>query len=126
MAWVRATMRLAAIAALLAACSGGGGAGGGAGGGHGTGPGSARVDAGTPLSAAPLTVRECDELISHAVTLAGSDHGSGSAAPTPAELDEVASSLRADLGVRCAQLPRAAHACAMAATTLAELAACER
>jgi len=105
----------------LVACSGGGGGTTG----HGTGPTTARVDAGAPIAAAPLTVRECDELIAHAVALAGAARGSGSAVPTAAELDAVAASLRADLGVRCATLPREAARCAMAATTPAELSACE-
>lgn len=114
--------RVLAVALALAACSGGSGGGGG----HPTRPVPATVDAGAPVGAAPVTVRECDDLIAHAVALAGSARGSGSAAPTPAELDAVAASLRADLGVRCASLAREAHRCAMAATTLADLAACER
>ena len=117
-------MHRVAILSMLVAC--GGGAGGGSPG-HGTGPTPARADAGVPVAeAAPVTVRECDELIAHAAALAGAARGSGSAAPTAAEVDGVAATLRADLGVRCAALPRAAYLCALAAGTLAELTACER
>jgi hypothetical protein len=104
------------LAVALAACSGGSTAGGG----HTTKPPPpATIDAGV-ASAAPLTVRECDDLISHAVALAGS----GSA--TAAEQETVAAGLRNDLGVRCASLPRAAYVCAMAATKLGDLAVCDR
>ncbi len=117
-------MQRVAILAMLAACSGGAGGGGP---GHGTGPTPVRADAGAPVAeAAPVTVRECDELIGHAAGLAGAARGSGSAAPTAAELDSVAATLRAELGVPCAALPRPAYTCAMVAATLDTLAACER
>ena len=118
-----APMQCAVFLAMLVACSGG--AGGGSTG-HGPGPAPGRADAGVPAAAAPVTVRECDELIAHAVALAGAARGSGSAAATAAELDGVAATLRAELGVRCAAVPRAALACAMATSALADLAACER
>jgi hypothetical protein len=123
--WV--VLGAATAAASASACSGGSGASGG----HTPHPPAPTADAGAgsgsaAASTAPLTVRECDDLIAHAVALAGVARGSGSAAPTAAELDGVAASLRSgELGVRCAALSRAAYRCAMAASTTAGLAACD-
>lgn len=114
--------RLAAVmVALVAACSGGAGPTE-----HPHPPHPPPADARAPVTAAPLTVRECDDLIAHAVQLEAAHRGSGSAAPTPAEVEAAAAQVRADLGVACADLPRAVYDCALAAGSHDALLACDR
>ena len=132
---------------LVAACSGG--AGGAA---HPAPPPAARP-APPPADDAP-TEAECDQLITHAVALGIIDEqsesrgvgtptappagrggtprgieqtGRGSAArSTESDHEAVRRALHDDFLAGCRTLPRDAYRCAMAATTLAALAACQR
>ena len=70
---------------------------------------------------------ECDQLITHAVAL-GIDEQAGAPAPRATESDHEAirRTLHDEFVAGCRTLPRDAYRCAMAATTLAALAACQR
>lgn len=70
--------------------------------------------------------QDCDALITHAVML-GIDERAGSAAPatTPADHEAVRRALREDFLPGCRALSGAAYRCAMAATTLGQMAACQ-
>ncbi len=81
------------------------------------------------VEAAP-TERECDALITHAVAL-GIDEATARADPatpptTQSDHEAIRRSLREDFLAGCRTLPRAALRCAMAATSLTALAACQR
>jgi hypothetical protein len=116
---------------LVAACSGG------AGGAAHPGPRPAARPAAPPADDAPSDP-ECDQLITHAVALGiderggsprGIDEQAGRArAPRSTESDHEAirRSLHDDFLAGCRSLPRDAYRCAMAAPTLAALAACQR
>ena len=106
---------------LVAACSGS------AGGAAHPAPPPAAHPAPPPADDAPGEA-ECDQLITHAVAL-GIDEQTGRApAPKSTESDHeaVRRSLHDDFVAGCRTLPRDAYRCAMAATTLAALAACQR
>ena len=75
-------------------------------------------DAGPPAPAGP-SERECDELITHAVAL-GIEQRS-----TEADHEAVRRKLRDDFMAGCRTLPRDALRCAVAASTLDELAGCQ-
>ncbi|HEU4616011.1 MAG TPA: hypothetical protein VFS15_28135, partial [Kofleriaceae bacterium] len=64
---------------------------------------------------------ECDALLDHAVALA-----SGSAKLTEDERAKVRAQLHDELAASCGAMPRPHYACAMAATTLNDLAACDQ
>ena len=102
---------------LVAACSGG--AGGAA---HPAPPPAAHA-APPPADDAP-TEAECDRLITHAVAL-GIDE-QPAAHTTESDHEAVRRALHDDFLAGCRTLPRDAYRCAMAATTLAALAACQR
>jgi len=105
-----------------------------------------------PAAQAAPSERECDELITHAVALgiderreaigggdpAGSAGGAGGKAPreiderrektlqtTPADHEAVRRKLHEDFMAGCRALPRGAYRCAMAATSLPALVACQ-
>jgi hypothetical protein len=88
-------------------------------------PPPATRDAGALTPAGPGE-RECDELITHAVAL-GIDEQAGRPAPRATEADHeaVRRALHDELLSGCRTLSRAAFRCAIAATTLAELAGCQ-
>jgi hypothetical protein len=105
---------------LVAACSGG--------------PGGAAHPAPPPAAPpAPPTTDdapgepECDQLITHAVAL-GIDEAGRAPGPRTTESDHEAirRALRDEFVAGCRALPRDAYRCAMAATTLDALAACQR
>lgn len=102
---------------LVAACSGG------AGDAARVPPRPAVRPAPPPADDAPGEV-ECDQLITHAVALGITEQP----APRSTESDHeaVRRSLHDDFVAGCRTLPRDAYRCAMAATTLAGLAACQR
>ena len=84
-----------------------------------------------PAAQAAPSERECDELITHAVALGineANNSGSGSAAgaqtTTQADHEAVRRGLHEDFMTGCRALPRAAWRCAIAAPSLAALAAC--
>jgi hypothetical protein len=106
---------------LVAACSGG--AGGAA---HPAPPPAARPA--TPLADDAPDESECDQLITHAVALGINEQAGGAPAPRSTESDHEAirRALHDELAAGCRALPRDAYRCAMAATTLAALAACQR
>jgi hypothetical protein len=113
---------------LVAACSGG--AGGAA---HPAPPPAAHA-APPPADDAPSEA-ECDQLITHAVALGIDEEresrGVGPPTAPPAHSTEsdheaVRRALHDDFLAGCRTLPRDAYRCAMAATTLAALAACQR
>jgi hypothetical protein len=83
---------------------------------------------GEPIAAAPTspTDAECEELITHAVAL-GIDEQSGHAEPhaTASEHEAIRRSLHEEFMTGCRSLSRDAFRCAMAATTLTALAACQ-
>jgi hypothetical protein len=76
----------------------------------------------------PPDDHECDALIAHAVELRMNELPAISDAhvPTAADRDYVQGELRAAFGPECHRVTRAAYQCAMAATTTAELTACDR
>jgi len=82
-------------------------------------------DAGLAAQAGPGE-RECDELITHAVML-GIDEQAARPEPRATEADHeaVRRTLHDELMSGCRALPRDAFRCAIAATTLAELAGCQ-
>lgn len=106
---------------LVAACSGGAGVAA-----HPAPPPAAR-SAPPPADDAP-TEAECDQLITHAVALGIAEQGDrGSAArSTESDHEAVRRALHDDFLAGCRTLPRDAYRCAMAAPTLAALAACQR
>jgi hypothetical protein len=106
---------------LVAACSSG------AGGVAHPAPPPAAHSAPPPADDAP-TEAECDQLITHAVALGIDEQaGRGSAAhSTESDHEAVRRALHDDFLAGCRTLPRDAYRCAMAATTLAALAACQR
>jgi hypothetical protein len=106
---------------LVAACSGGAGVVA-----HPAPPPAARPTP-PPADDAPGEA-ECDQLITHAVALGIHDQaGRGSAArSTESDHEAIRRALHDDLLAECRTLPRDAYRCAMAATTLAALAACQR
>jgi hypothetical protein len=72
---------------------------------------------------------ECDELIAHAIDLAVSErHAAKPTDPAPSDDDRhaIEHDVRAQLGAACHTLPRAHYSCAMAASTLDALDACDR
>jgi hypothetical protein len=83
-------------------------------------------DAGPPAPAGP-SERECDELITHAVLLGINEAAARPGAPRTTEADHeaVRRKLRDDFLAGCRGLPRDAFRCAIAATSLATLAACQ-
>jgi hypothetical protein len=82
-------------------------------------------DAGPPAPAGPGE-RECDELITHAVVL-GIDEQAGRPEPRATEADHEAirRALHDELLAGCRTLTRDAFRCAIAATSLTELAGCQ-
>jgi hypothetical protein len=89
------------------------------------GSGAQPPDAGAQVTATGPTDRECDELVSHALTLRLNELRATKPAnqlPTDAELAKLAAELRADPG--CRTLSRHGYGCAMAAKSLAELEGC--
>jgi hypothetical protein len=98
-----------------------------------SGPGSAAQPrafpippAAPPAQAAP-SERECDELITHAVAL-GIDEQAARAAEartTEADHEAVRRRLHEEFMTGCRSLPREAFRCAIAASTLSVLAACQ-
>ena len=106
---------------LVAACSGG------AGGAAHPAPPPAAHPAPPPADDAPSEA-ECDQLITHAVALGIDEQaGRGSAArSTESDHEVVRRALHDDFLTACRALPRDAYRCAMAAPTLAALAACQR
>jgi len=82
--------------------------------------------AATPPAPSGPSDQDCDALITHAVML-GIDERAGSAAPatTAADHEAVRRALREDFLPGCRALPGDAYRCAMAATTLARMAACQ-
>ena len=85
-----------------------------------------RHDRAPPVEPAP-SERECDELITHAVALGIDDEAARAVEPRTTEADHeaVRRGLHDDFAAGCRTLPRAAYRCALAATTLAELAGCQ-
>ena len=79
-----------------------------------------------PTRSAP-SERECDELITHAVALGIDERAARPTEPrtTQADHEAVRRKLREDFVTGCRALPRDALTCALAARTLAELAACQ-
>jgi hypothetical protein len=71
------------------------------------------------------TDRECEELITHAVALGIDERDAQPPATTQADHEAVRRKLRDDLLAGCRALPRDIYRCAMAATTLSALAACQ-
>lgn len=116
-------MKSVLLAVLIAAC----------GGGH-SAPSRPVASAGAhpaapAAQAASPDARECDELIAHAVDLAAAERRSAKPAePAPTDDDRhaVERDVRAQLAAGCTSLPRAHYACAMQATTLDALTACDR
>jgi hypothetical protein len=106
---------------LVAACSGG--AGGAA---HPAPPPAAHV-APPPADDAPSEA-ECDQLITHAVALGIHEQAGGApgARSTESDHEAIRRALHDDFLAGCRTLARDAYRCAMAATTLAALAACQR
>jgi len=78
-----------------------------------------------PPSGAP-SEQDCDRLINHAVVL-GIDEQAARAEPhaTPSDHEAIRRALHEDFMAGCRALSREAFRCAMAATTLAELARCQ-
>jgi hypothetical protein len=75
----------------------------------------------------PLSERECDDLIAHAVELGTYERAAKQGgAPTADDQRALASDLRARLAPGCHALSRTRYACAMAATTLDILDDCDR
>jgi hypothetical protein len=106
---------------LVAACSGS------AGGAAHPEPRPAGRTAAPPADDAPSDA-ECDQLITHAVALGVNEQAGRAPAPRSTESDHeaVRRSLQDEFLAGCRSLPRDAYRCAMAATTLAALAACQR
>ena len=106
---------------LVAACSGGSAAPS-----HPLPPPAARGTA-APTAAAPLapSERECDELITHAVALGIREQASAEPRATEADHEAVRRELHDDFMAGCRALPRDAYRCAMAATELSALVACQ-
>ena len=106
---------------LVAACSGG------AGGAAHPAPAPTALPAPPPADDAPGEA-ECDQLITHAVALGIDERaGRGSAArSTASDHEAIRRALHDDFLAECRTLPRDAYRCAMAATTLAALAGCQR
>lgn len=71
--------------------------------------------------------RECDELVTHAVALGIDERAARTAEPatTPADHEAVRRALKDEFLTGCRALPRDALRCALAATTLSALAACQ-
>jgi hypothetical protein len=88
---------------------------------------------GDPAAEAAPSERECDELITHAVALgideraahAAHQAHSGESPTTPADHEALRRKLHEDFMTGCRSLPRGAFRCAMTASTLAALAACQ-
>jgi hypothetical protein len=71
--------------------------------------------------------RDCDELITHAVALGIADEASRPGPhSTEADHEAIRRALRDQFAPGCLQLPRDQIRCAIAAPTLASLAACQR
>ena len=105
---------------LALACSSGGGRP------RPPGPGSAPDAA--PPAAAPLTERECEALIGHAIALRAAELERTLPAeqvPTEAERAALGAELRGKFLGDCRGGTRRGYDCAMAAKALAELAACQ-
>ena len=98
----------------------------------GAGPGAhpAPPTPGAPAAADPGAPGEqaCDELITHAVALGIDEQAAHPTAPqaTAADHEAIRRSLRDEYLAGCRALSREAYRCAMAATTLAQLSACQR
>jgi hypothetical protein len=80
-----------------------------------------------PAAPSGPTERECEELITHAVALGIDERAAQPAGPatTQADHEAVRRKLRDDFLTGCRALPRDVLRCAMAATTLPALAACQ-
>jgi hypothetical protein len=80
-----------------------------------------------PAAPAP-SERECDELITHAVKLGIDDQAARAVEPAASQADHEATrrKLHADFVPGCRALARPAYQCAIAATSLAGLAGCQR
>ena len=89
------------------------------------GPADPAAPGQSPPPAAP-SEPECDQLITHAVALGIDEQAARSAHTTASEHEAVRRSLHDDFVAGCRRLPRDAYQCAMAATTLPALAACQR
>jgi len=116
------TWLLAALTLLFAAC----------GGGHAAparpAPAPLRHDAGVAAVGQPPSAAECDRLIAHAVDLGMAEqraHRTPERVPTEEQLAKVRAQLHDGYAAACHALTREALACAMAATTLDTLAACD-
>ncbi|HEX3758862.1 MAG TPA: hypothetical protein VHW23_09160 [Kofleriaceae bacterium] len=104
---------------LVAACSGG--AGGVA---HPAAPPAAQP-APPPADEAP-SEPECDQLITHAVALGIDEQAAAAPHSTDSDHEAIRRALHDEFLAGCRALPRDAYRCAMAATTLTALAACQR
>ena len=104
---------------LVAACSGGAGRAA-----HPAPPPAAHA-APPPADDAPSEA-ECDQLITHAVALGIQEQAGSAAHSTESDHEAVRRALHDDFLAGCRTLPRDAYRCAMAATTLTALAACQR
>lgn len=85
-----------------------------------------RIDAGPPDAPGP-DARECEALITHAIELGMADQRAARPAdqlPTEADREALRTSLR-PLADECRALPRDTYRCAIAASTTAELTACQ-
>jgi hypothetical protein len=77
-----------------------------------------------PAQSAP-TERECDELITHAVALGIDERAARPERTTQADHEAIRRKLHEEFVTGCRALSRDALACALAARTLSELAACQ-
>lgn len=84
-----------------------------------------------PTATNPPTERECDELFTHAVKLGIDERAAEPAQPAPsapattqADHEDVRRKLHEDFMTGCRTLPRETYRCALAAGSLAALAAC--
>ena len=111
------------VTAISGACSGACSSGPAS---HGPHPPSPTGD--PPPSQAAPTERECDELITRAVALGIDERAARSGEPRTTEADHeaVRRKLHEEFMTSCRALSRDQLACAQAARTLAELAACQR
>jgi hypothetical protein len=80
-----------------------------------------------PPRSAP-SEQDCDALITHAVALGIDEQAARTPPPhtTSSDHEAIRRALRDELGTDCRALPPEAYRCAMAATTLDALAACQR
>lgn len=89
-----------------------------------TSPGNGSGEPGEPIAAAP-TERECEQLVAHAVALGAAERTGRPPDQLSTEADQEQLKIRLRPFVdECRALPRDSYRCAIAATALAELAAC--